>query len=130
MIEKNSRCPSSISYGRFFTLISFIFHFQFTFYNTIFVLYMRLLTRDILETVKNLALMRFQRSQFLWFFATNNARRHSLSDRKNRKIGLTRCRRILMGSSNTTVHYTFNWTLCRINSCILCISGRTWCQDG
>lgn len=35
-----------------------------------------------------------------------------------------------LSSNIIIIHRTFNWTLFRINRCILCIWGSTWCRDG
>lgn len=65
---------------------------------------------------------RFQRSQILWLFATHNARHLSFSNRNNKKRDICKSKRILTKRSNTIIiHCTFNITLFRIDSCILCI---------
>lgn len=84
----------------FFLLIIFKFYLNFTFYNTIHVLHMRLFTTMVLlATIKSLDAI--SKVANLWLFATNNARRLSFFNRSNRKNDVCRCRMVFTRRLNS-----------------------------
>lgn len=58
-------------------------------------------------------------TQIFWLLATNNASRLIFSNINNRTSDDCRC-----------IRCKFNWSLFRINSCIICKGERTWCRVG
>lgn len=84
----------------FFLLIIFKFYLNFTFYNTIHVLHMRLFTTMVLlATIKSVDAI--SKVANLWLFATNNARRLSFFNRSNRKNDVCRCRMVFTRRLNS-----------------------------
>lgn len=113
-----SSCSSSMSCEQFFFKIwnQFIFYTSCSL-NSLFT------TNDISKVSRD--------AISLWLFATNNVSRLCFSNRNNRKSNVFRWRRIFTKHLNTfVIHCTFNWSLFHINSCILCLRGRTWCRNG